>query len=428
MTINMDTGGLHFWIDCMEVADELDKIRAVSGRMLSQQIKYTAPHPTFSQEKFPGVQSTKHQFLCSVIEQIGDLNDCLWSFKSAISLRDGLVNDTFIQNPQLQIRDRLLAEASRDQDPPMHLEAVDGSHLDDSNEAVETATPDVFRANGSSAVHVQVQTSSPALENNPDHGNSIEDNTSQSEVGLEDANQPLRPARGRQANHREYEERVNDNLTYLRPLTPYNLKEEKVKMVIVGDGATGKTVANVVAMGHGFPDVYVPTVCEIWALKIGKVQLAILDTAGQEDYARLRPLSYPDTHVAVLAFSIANPDSLVNVKYQVTKLCRCPPNNGMLTRQQWLPEVAHFLPGVLFIVAGLQLDTRYTPGSSPTTTYAEGLSMAKSLNAAAYVECTALTNTGIRDLYNTVANIGVQYKHDKRIGQTSSRSRHCILM
>lgn len=44
-----------------------------------------------------------------------------------------------------------------------------------------------------------------------------------------------------------------------------------------------------------------------------QVELALWDTAGQEDYDRLRPLSYPDTDVILMCFSIDSPDSLGKV-------------------------------------------------------------------------------------------------------------------
>lgn len=43
------------------------------------------------------------------------------------------------------------------------------------------------------------------------------------------------------------------------------------------------------------------------------MELALWDTAGQEDYDRLRPLSYPDTDVILMCFSVDSPDSLENI-------------------------------------------------------------------------------------------------------------------
>lgn len=47
------------------------------------------------------------------------------------------------------------------------------------------------------------------------------------------------------------------------------------------------------------------------------VQLALWDTAGQEDYERLRPLAYSKAHVLLIAFAVDTPDSLENVKHKV---------------------------------------------------------------------------------------------------------------
>ena len=45
--------------------------------------------------------------------------------------------------------------------------------------------------------------------------------------------------------------------------------------------------------------------------------LGLFDTAGQEDYDRLRPLSYPQTDVFLVCFSIVNPASFENTKEKV---------------------------------------------------------------------------------------------------------------
>ena len=45
--------------------------------------------------------------------------------------------------------------------------------------------------------------------------------------------------------------------------------------------------------------------------------LGLFDTAGQEDYDRLRPLSYPQTDVFLVCFSVVSPSSFENVKEKV---------------------------------------------------------------------------------------------------------------
>merc|ERR1719273_2158735 len=112
------------------------------------------------------------------------------------------------------------------------------------------------------------------------------------------------------------------------------------KLVIVGDGACGKTCLLIVFSRDEFPKEYVPTVFENYVTDIEvdgvKVELEMWDTAGQEDYDRLRPLSYPDTHVILLCFAIDSPDSLENIP------------------DRWTPELKHFCPKVVF-APGLSL-------------------------------------------------------------------------
>lgn len=50
------------------------------------------------------------------------------------------------------------------------------------------------------------------------------------------------------------------------------------------------------------------------------INLGLWDTAGQEDYDRLRPLSYPQTDVFLICFSLVSPPSFENVKTKVKNL------------------------------------------------------------------------------------------------------------
>jgi len=176
------------------------------------------------------------------------------------------------------------------------------------------------------------------------------------------------------------------------------------KLVIVGDGACGKTCLLIVFSKDQFPDVYVPTVFENYVADIevdGKqVELALWDTAGQEDYDRLRPLSYPDTDVILMCFSIDSPDSLENIP------------------EKWTPEVRHFCPNVPIILVGNKKDLRNDPQTlrelskmkQEPVRPEQGRAMAEQIGAYAYLECSAKTKDGVREVFETATRAALQVK------------------
>ena len=180
------------------------------------------------------------------------------------------------------------------------------------------------------------------------------------------------------------------------------------KLVIVGDGACGKTCLLIVFSKDQFPEVYVPTVFENYVADIevdGKqVELALWDTAGQEDYDRLRPLSYPDTDVILMCFSIDSPDSLENIP------------------EKWTPEVKHFCPNVPIILVGNKKDLRNDNGTikelakmkQKPVTLEEGRAMAEKINAYGYLECSAKTKEGVREVFETATRAALQVKRRNR--------------
>jgi Ras family protein A len=90
------------------------------------------------------------------------------------------------------------------------------------------------------------------------------------------------------------------------------------KLVIVGDGGCGKTCLLLAFARDQFPEeTCVSTLFENYAADIEvdskQVELALWDTAGQEDYDRMRSLIYPDSDVIVMCFGIDDPDSLKNI-------------------------------------------------------------------------------------------------------------------
>ena len=65
--------------------------------------------------------------------------------------------------------------------------------------------------------------------------------------------------------------------------------------------------------------------------------LGLFDTAGQEDYDRLRPLSYPQTDVFLVCYSVVSPSSFENVK------------------EKWVPEITHHCQRTPFLLVGTQI-------------------------------------------------------------------------
>ncbi|KAK1927221.1 P-loop containing nucleoside triphosphate hydrolase protein [Papiliotrema laurentii] len=184
--------------------------------------------------------------------------------------------------------------------------------------------------------------------------------------------------------------------------------EIRRKLVIVGDGACGKTCLLIVFSKGMFPEVYVPTVFENYVADVEvdgkKVELALWDTAGQEDYDRLRPLSYPDSHVILICFAIDSPDSLDNVQ------------------EKWISEVLHFCQGLPIILVACKKDLRDDPktiqdldrmGQHPVRRD-EGLAVAQKIGAQGYVECSAKTNEGVKEVFQTATRHALQSKKSGR--------------
>ncbi|KAF9116409.1 GTP-binding protein Rho1 [Mortierella sp. AM989] len=188
------------------------------------------------------------------------------------------------------------------------------------------------------------------------------------------------------------------------------------KLVIVGDGACGKTCLLVVFSQGIFPQVHVPTVFENYVTDVkidGKsVELALWDTAGQEDYDRLRPLSYPDSHVILICFAIDSPDSLENVQ------------------EKWSPEVCHYCGHLPIILVGCKKDLRNDPHTiemlkkinlAPITTE-QGAKVARQITARDYVECSAKTSEGVNEVFERATRAAlVTRPRRSRCGQSRCR-------
>ncbi|KAI8322944.1 GTP-binding protein, rho subfamily [Martensiomyces pterosporus] len=175
------------------------------------------------------------------------------------------------------------------------------------------------------------------------------------------------------------------------------------KMILIGDGATGKTCLLYTFREGQFPpdNRYIPTVFDTCIVDMEvrghPVELSLWDTAGQEEFDRLRMMCYPGVNIVLLCFSVDSPDSLENAY------------------EKWFREATKQAKGAPIILVALKTDLRADQstiehlarfGQAPVT-YAQGQAVAKRMNAAKYVECSSIRNLNIRQVFETAANLAV---------------------
>ncbi|KAH9720087.1 Rac-like GTP-binding protein 3 [Citrus sinensis] len=191
-----------------------------------------------------------------------------------------------------------------------------------------------------------------------------------------------------------------------------------IKCVTVGDGAVGKTCMLICYTSNKFPTDYIPTVFDNFSANVvaegTTVNLGLWDTAGQEDYNRLRPLSYRGADVFVLAFSLVSRASYENVL------------------KKWIPELQHYSPGVPVVLVGTKLDLREDkhyladhPGLVPVTT-AQGEELRKQIGAAYYIECSSKTQQNVKAVFD--AAIKVVIKPPQKQKEKKKKQRGCLFV
>ncbi|VEU24349.1 DEKNAAC105608 [Brettanomyces naardenensis] len=171
---------------------------------------------------------------------------------------------------------------------------------------------------------------------------------------------------------------------------------KSIKCVVVGDGAVGKTSLLISYTTNQFPEDYVPTVFDNYSANVlvdnEKVTINLWDTAGQEEYDRLRPLSYTQTDIFLICFSVVEPSSFSNVK------------------TKWIPEIRHHTPkDTLVLLVGTKSDLREDPhvldqleenGVKPISSE-EADQLARDMGCVGYLECSAASQQGVREVFES---------------------------
>ncbi|CAL0306826.1 unnamed protein product [Lupinus luteus] len=221
-----------------------------------------------------------------------------------------------------------------------------------------------------------------------------------------------------------------------------------IKCVTVGDGAVGKTCMLICYTSNKFPTDYIPTVFDNFSANVvvegTTVNLGLWDTAGQEDYNRLRPLSYRGADVFVLAFSLVSGASYENVL------------------KKWIPELQHFAPGVPVVLVGTKLDLRQDkyyladhPGVVPVTSeqvhylsllavyrefnrqcllkmfgfvHNQGEELRKLVGAASYIECSSKTQQNVKSVFDAAIRVVIKPSPKQQEKKKKKKQRRgCLL-
>ncbi|GAM17314.1 hypothetical protein SAMD00019534_004890 [Acytostelium subglobosum LB1] len=199
-----------------------------------------------------------------------------------------------------------------------------------------------------------------------------------------------------------------------------------IKVVVVGDGAIGKTSMLISFASGGFPRDYQPTVFDNFSthkMYDGKAfKLGLWDTAGQEDFDRLRFHGYVSTDIFLMCYSVVNPPSYLNVF------------------DKWLPEINHYTKNVPIVLVGTQTDLRedaevlksLEEKEMKPITYEEGLVMMRKIGARAFSECSVQTMKGVPQVFEEAIRIYIETMSEGK-GKVKDKERrkgdkNCVLL
>ncbi|KAM3140900.1 hypothetical protein pb186bvf_006911 [Paramecium bursaria] len=164
----------------------------------------------------------------------------------------------------------------------------------------------------------------------------------------------------------------------------------QLKLLVVGDGTVGKTCCLITYSTGKFPEQYIPTIFDTYSLKMvvdaQEVNVGLWDTAGQEEFAKIRPMSYPNTNICLIIFSIDSPESFDNAI------------------KKWYPEIRENIPKAIIVLVGSKSDLRDNKKKCITKEQAQ--KTADNLKVP-YYECSSFQQIGLKELFEGSVRIAL---------------------
>uniref|UniRef100_A0A1I8NK09 Ras family protein n=1 Tax=Musca domestica TaxID=7370 RepID=A0A1I8NK09_MUSDO len=175
-----------------------------------------------------------------------------------------------------------------------------------------------------------------------------------------------------------------------------------IKCVILGNGNVGKTTLIHTYLNGRYSQTPLFS-CGHYLTKAqcatGEfLDLLVCDTKGTKEFDRINRLSYRNTDVFVICFSVDRPDDLCYVHLK------------------WLPEIRVHCPGpVPIILVATKVDMRNIIQETPRRwciTKEQGRRMAKVIKATYYIECSANDDKcfGVSDVFSAAVTCGLEYR------------------
>lgn len=133
----------------------------------------------------------------------------------------------------------------------------------------------------------------------------------------------------------------------------------------------------------------------------------------QDDFDAIRPLCYPNTDIFLLCFSVVSPTSFNNIP------------------EKWVHEIRKHSPKVPVMLVGTQSDLRndvkvlieLAKYKEKPVSESDAIRMAHDIGAVHYMECSALTQKNLKDVFDQAILSSLNYLTDLNHSQVRKSSR-----
>ena len=167
------------------------------------------------------------------------------------------------------------------------------------------------------------------------------------------------------------------------------------KLVLIGDGSTGKTslLRSYLASDKKLKYDPDPTILETSVVRVEvnkkMVEFIVYDTAGQEEYEKLRPITYKSSDIILVCYSVESQESLVNVT------------------DKWIPELRYFCPTTPIILVANKNDLRDGVQRHRLVKDEDGRLTCKRIRAHMFFECSAKSGANVREVLRILKMISI---------------------